>query len=263
MSVRPGAEPYAHDGNDVGVLLCHGFTGNPSSLRPWAETLATAGHTVRVPRLPGHGTTWQEMGRTTWADWYGEVDTAFRALRERSRVVIVAGLSMGGALALRLAEQHGSADGGGVDGLVLVNPAVKMDDWRLALVPVVRWIVPSFPPVASDIKKPGGVEDAYGKIPPHAVHSMLQGYRTVVTDLPAVSQPVLLFRSPEDHVVPAASSALILDRIASTEAEEVLLPDSYHVATLDNDAPMIFERTLAFVERIAAKSVSGSQDGRP
>jgi carboxylesterase len=275
VSVRPGAEPYAHDGNDVGVLLCHGFTGNPSSLRPWAETLATAGHTVRVPRLPGHGTTWQEMGRTTWADWYGEVDTAFRALRERSRIVIVAGLSMGGALALRLAEQHGSADGGGVDGLVLVNPAVRMADWRLALVPVVRWIVPSFPPVASDIKKPGGVEDAYGKIPPHAVHSMLQGYRTVVTDLPAVSQPVLLFRSPEDHVVPAASSALILDRIASTQAEEVLLPDSYHVATLDNDAPMIFERTLTFVERIAAKApaetvsetateaVSGPQDGRP
>jgi carboxylesterase len=257
VSVRPGAEPYAHDGDDVGVLLCHGFTGNPSSLRPWAEALAAAGHTVRLPLLPGHGTTWQEMSKTSWADWYGEVDAAFRTLRERSRVVVAGGLSMGGALALRLAQQHGSADGGGVDALVLVNPAVKMEDKRLALIPLVRWVLPSLPPVGSDIKRQGGVEDAYDRIPPHAVYSMLQGYRTVAHDLPAVSQPVLLFRSPEDHVVPAASSALILDRISSVDTEEVLLPDSYHVATLDNDAPMIFERTTSFVERISAKTQGG------
>ncbi len=70
MSVRPGAEPYAHDGDDIGVLLVHGFTGNPSSMLPWARTLSAAGHTVRLPRLPGHGTTWRDMGRTRWPDWY-------------------------------------------------------------------------------------------------------------------------------------------------------------------------------------------------
>jgi len=253
--VRPGAEPYAHDGDDVGVLLCHGFTGNPSSLRPWAESLSAAGHTVRLPRLPGHGTTWQEMGRTRWSDWTAELDAAFGELRERSRVVVVAGLSMGGALALQLAERHGRD--GGVDGLVLINPAVKLADPRLLVLPVVRWIAPWLPPVGNDIKKPGAVEDAYDKIPPHALHSMLQGYRTVVNDLPAVTQPVLLFRSPEDHVVPAVSSALILERTSSTDTEEVLLENSYHVATLDHDAPMIFERTLSFVDRIAGKVQGG------
>jgi len=122
---------------------------------------------------------------------------------------------------------------------------------------VVRWLVPWLPPVGNDIKKPGVVEDAYDKIPPHAVHSMLAGYRTVVAELPAVTQPVLLFRSPEDHVVPASSSAQILDRISSKDAEEVLLEDSFHVATLDNDAPMIFERTLAFIDRISVTSTGG------
>ena len=120
MSVRPGAEPYAHDGDDVGVLLCHGFTSNPASLRPWAEAAAGAGHTVRLPRLPGHGTTWREMGRTTWADWLGELDAAFTELRARSRVVVVGGLSMGGALVLRLAEDNADR----VAGVVVVNPAI-------------------------------------------------------------------------------------------------------------------------------------------
>jgi carboxylesterase len=257
VSVRPGAEPYAYDGDDVGILLCHGFTSNPASLRPWAEAVAAAGHTVRLPRLPGHGTTWREMGRTTWADWYGELDAAFAELRARSRVVVVGGLSMGGGLALRLAQQHPADGGAGVDGLVLVNVAVRVDDPRLKALPVVRWLVPWLPPVGNDIKKPGVTEDAYDKIPPHAVHSMLAGYRTVVADLPAVKQPVLLFRSPQDHVVPATSSAQVLDRISSTDAEEVLLEDSFHVATLDNDAPMIFERTLSFVDRIASSAPGG------
>jgi carboxylesterase len=252
VSVRPGAEPYAYDGDDVGVLLCHGFTSNPGSLRPWAETIAGAGHTVRLPRLPGHGTTWQEMNRTRWDEWYAELDAAFGELRARSRVVVVAGLSMGAALGLRLAQRHTADSAPGVDGLVLVNPAVRMDDPRLKALPVVRWLVPSFSPVGNDIKKPDGVEDAYDRIPPHALHSMLAGYRTVVDDLSVIKQPVLLFRSREDHVVPASSSALVLDRISSTDAEEVVLEESFHVATLDNDAPMIFERTLSFIDRIAA-----------
>ena len=61
MPVMPGAEPFFHSGGNTGVLLCHGFTGTPASLRPWADTLAAAGLTVSLPRLPGHGTTWQDI----------------------------------------------------------------------------------------------------------------------------------------------------------------------------------------------------------
>ena len=87
-TVRPGAESFSHDGSSVGVLLSHGFTGSPISMRPWAEHLAAAGHTVRLPRLPGHGTTWQEMNRTTWQDWYAELERAFEELAEHHFVRI-------------------------------------------------------------------------------------------------------------------------------------------------------------------------------
>ena len=122
MPVLPGAEPFRHEGGEVGVLLCHGFTGSPQSLRPWAEYLAERGLTVSLPLLPGHGTRWEDMRLTGWQDWYAEVDRELRALRERCAQVFVFGLSMGGALALRLAAKHGDA----ISGLVLVNPANKV-----------------------------------------------------------------------------------------------------------------------------------------
>src|SRR3954466_16284218 len=119
MPGMPGAEPYHHAGGQRRDLLCHGFTGSPQSLRPWGEYLAGARMTVALPRLPGHGTTWQEMNRTRWEDWYAELDKNFVDLRGRCDEVFVAGLSLGGSMALRLAEVHG-AD---VRGLILVNPS--------------------------------------------------------------------------------------------------------------------------------------------
>ncbi|CAM5292638.1 Carboxylesterase OS=Streptomyces violarus OX=67380 GN=FHS41_005791 PE=4 SV=1 [Streptomyces violarus] len=119
MPVLAGAEPFRHEGGETAVLLCHGFTGSPQSLRPWAEHLAARGLTVSLPLLPGHGTRWEDLRMTGWQDWYAEVDRELRLLCERREQVFVAGLSMGGALALRLAAKHGDA----VSGVVVVNPA--------------------------------------------------------------------------------------------------------------------------------------------
>jgi len=246
VAIMSGAEPFNHDGSDVGVLLCHGFTGTPQSMHPWGEYLAERGYTVRVPLLPGHGTTWQEMNRTGWQDWYSCVDKAFRALHENCERVIVGGLSMGGALSLQLAQEHGPR----ISGLVLVNPAVKFDDPRSRLLPVMKHLVGSLEGVGNDVKKPGVTELAYTRTPLKAAHSQMIAWQSVIRDLPEVTQPVLLLRSPQDHVVPASSSALILSRISSRDVTEILLEDSYHVATIDNDAPRIFDESAKFIERI-------------
>ena len=245
MAILPGAEPFHHDGSDVGVLLCHGFTGTPQSLRPWGEYLADRGYSVRIPLLPGHGTTWQEMNQTRWEDWYAAVDAAFRELHETSERVVVCGLSMGGALALQLAQGHGPR----ISGLVLVNPAVKFEDPRTLLLPVLKHVVGSLGAIGNDVKKPGVTELAYTRTPLKAAHSQLVAWQSVVRDLPEVTQPVLLLRSPQDHVVPASSSALILSRISSLDVTEILLEDSYHVATIDNDAQRIFDESAKFIER--------------
>ena len=254
MGVLPGAEPFAADGAEVGVVLSHGFTGTPQSLRPWAEHLAAAGLTVRLPRLPGHGTRWQDLNDTRWSDWYGEVERAFDELRGRCRQVFAMGLSMGGTLVTRLAEQR-PAD---VAGLVLVNPSLGSErkDIKYAL-PLLHRVVPSLAGIGSDIRKQGVTELAYGRTPLRAMHSLSQLWSLAVADLDRVTAPVLLYRSRVDHVVEPMSGRLLRDGASSTEVTEVILEDSYHVATLDHDAPAIFAGSLDFVRAHTSAPAAG------
>ncbi|GHJ38185.1 carboxylesterase [Streptomyces sp. TS71-3] len=259
MPVLPGAEPYRHDGGDVGVLFCHGFTGSPQSLRPWAEHLAGQGLTVSAPLLPGHGTRWQDMQLTGWQDWYAEVDRELRGLRERCAQVFVAGLSMGGTLALRLAARHGTA----VSGVMVVNPAIKMHGLASRALPVLRHIVPSAPGLTDDIAKPdgrgpgtgiarpGGRELGYDRVPLNSAYSLRRFFRLVDGELPQVTQPLLVLHSARDHVVPPSDTARVLSRVSSTDVTETLLEHSYHVATLDHDADRILADSLAFITRLA------------
>jgi carboxylesterase len=244
MPVMPGADAFARDGGPTGVLLCHGFTGSPQSLRPWADYLADAGLAVSLPRLPGHGTTWQELARTRWEDWFAEVNRAFDELQSRCDEVFVMGLSMGGCLALRLAELRGAA----VRGLVLVNPSLTADSRLLFfIIPVVKLVVPAVKGIASDIKKPGVTETGYDRTPVKAAASLPGLWRTTQQHLSEVSQPVLVYRSTSDHLVGPASVSLLTRALPASQVAVHELADSYHVATLDNDAEAIFAGSLEFV----------------
>jgi carboxylesterase len=257
VAVAPiaGAEPFQADGGPIGVVLSHGFTGTPASMRPWARYLADAGYTVRLPLLPGHGTSWQQANRTSWPDWYGAVAAAYRELAERCQVVFAAGLSMGGTLVTRLAEQHSD----GIAGLVLVNPAFATTRRGAGFARYVSWAVKSRPGIGGDIKKPGTREPGYERMPLAAFVSMQRLWQTTVADLPRLTAPVLLYRSVTDHVVDPSSAALLKARASATTIREELLYDSYHVATLDNDAPGIFAGSAEFFAALADTSRSAKQ----
>lgn len=256
MPLMPGAEPYSRDGGGIGVLLCHGFTGSPQSMRPWAEYLAERGLTVSVPLLPGHGTRWQDMQMTGWQDWYAEVDRALRELTDRCSRVFVCGLSMGGALALRLAAKHGAA----ISGVVLVNPSVKADRPALKVVGVLSQVVPSVKGIADDIAMEGGAEIGYDRTPLRAVHSLTRLWKVVRAALPQVTQPLLLLHSRVDHVVHPSNTAVVLNSVSSLDVTEVVLDRSFHVATLDHDAERIFAESHAFIERLSAGAGAAAGD---
>jgi carboxylesterase len=254
VALAPHADPFFSDGTPdssrrrVGVLLSHGFTGSPASMVPWGQYLSEQGYAVSVPLLPGHGTTWQEMCGTTFQDYEDALEEEFDTLAARADVVVVGGLSMGGCLALSLAERR-PAD---VAGLVLVNPAVASTNKQLLAVPLLKHLVKAMPAIGNDIKKPGVSEYAYDKTPLKPLHSMVRAWKQVRADLPKVTAPVLLFRSAGDHVVDPSSARLILAGVSSTDTSERILENSYHVATLDNDAPQIFEESADFIRKVTA-----------
>jgi carboxylesterase len=244
---RP-ARPEETGGRAIGVLLCHGFTGSPASMRPWAEHLSERGYAVELPLLPGHGTTWQEMNRTRWEDWYGAVSTALDELGAANEAVVVAGLSMGGMLALRLAADHPDR----VAGVVAVNPMVVTRRKDVLALPLLKWVVPSTPGIINDIKLSGVDEHGYARTPLKAAHAMFRAGRELARELPRVTAPLLVFHSREDHVVDDASVPLIAARVSSRDLTTRTLENSYHVATLDHDAPRIFEESAEFVARVTA-----------
>lgn len=252
MSILPGAEAMRHDGSDTGVLLCHGFTGSPQSIRPWADHLAGEGLTVSLPLLPGHGTRWEELAMTRWQDWYATVDRELHLLAERCSQVFVCGLSMGGALALRLAARHGEL----VSGVAVVNPAATFPRLKGMALPLGRFLVRSAPGITDDIAKEGATEIGYTRVPTQAAYSAREFFRVVRADLPQVTQPLLLMHSRTDHVVPPSDSALILGSVSSADVTETLLEDSFHVATLDHDAERIFADSYGFITRLAARTTA-------
>ncbi|MBO8191282.1 alpha/beta fold hydrolase [Streptomyces oryzae] len=258
----PGAEPFRRDGSATGVLLCHGFTGSPQSLRPWAEDLAGHGLTVSLPLLPGHGTRWQDLALTSWEDWYATVDRELRLLRDRCDQVFVCGLSMGATLALRLAALHGN----GVRGVVVVNPAMTFPRVQGYALPVGRFLLRSAPGIVNDIAKGGQHELGYDRVPTRAAYALRNFFRVTRPELPKVTQPLLLLRSRNDHVVPATDSALVLSRVSSVDVTETVLENSFHVATLDHDAERIFADARGFIDRLAAErepapTVRSARDG--
>jgi carboxylesterase len=240
------AEPFAADGGPVGVVVRQGLTGTPATMRPWAEHLAAAGLSVRLPLLPGHGTSWQDTNRSRWPQWYGAIEQAYDELAARCETVFAVGLSMGGTLVTRLAEQKGSA----IRGLVLVNPAFGTMRLDAKLAPYIAWAVRSRPSIGGDIKKPGVEEPADDRTPVLAFASLTKLWKLTVKDFAKVTAPILMFRSEVDHVVDPLSARLLKAGATSTTVDEVMLHDSYHVATLDNDAPRIFDGSLEFIRSL-------------
>jgi carboxylesterase len=236
--------PFAATGGPIGAVLCHGFTGMPGSMRPWAEALAAAGHTVRVPLLPGHGTRWQDANETTWEQWYAELESAFDAVRAECTHTFVMGLSMGGTLVMRLAEQRGDE----VAGLVVVNGSLFTTRKDVKLLPLLRRVLPSLPPVGNDIKKPGVTEPAYDRVPVRAAYQLSKLWSVTNADLARITQPLLVMTSRDDHVVEPENSERLMTVSGSTDKQQVWLEDSFHVATLDNDLPVIIEKSLGFMQ---------------
>ena len=248
VDIMPGCEPFSAAGSPMGVLVLHGFTGNPGSLRELAERAAASGYTVELPRLPGHGTNLDDMMTTSWSDWSSAALDAYDDLATRCQKVAVVGLSMGGTLTAFVAEQRPS-----VAGLVFINPLVmppviEMTD---GLAQLIDAGIETIDAIGSDIKKEGVTEASYPATPLRCTQSLFQALVGVQAGLSTIKAPSLLLSSREDHVVTTDNGDELEAKIAG-DLERIWLEDSYHVATLDNDQELVESSTMAFLAKVLA-----------
>ncbi|MFJ4028452.1 alpha/beta hydrolase [Paenarthrobacter sp. NPDC089989] len=235
----------------TGIAICHGFTGSPLSVLPWAEYLAERGFAVSVPLLPGHGTNWRDLATTRWQDWYRTFEKSYLDLAGQTNACFVAGLSMGGAVALRVASLHP------VPGVVLVNPGLSFYDRRVRYVGALKYVMRTTSPIEEEKPTAAATEDGdYSKTPLQSVHELKKLFRHATRALPQVDAPALVFKSAVDGVIPPSSVATIAKHLDPSRLRVVSLPGSGHVATLDVDAPIIFEESAQFFRRHAGDRVA-------
>ena len=239
--------PWIASGNGensrVGILLVHGFTSTPSVMRPWAEFLNRHGFTVRVPLLPGHGTSIEELDNVSWQQWPEEIETHINHLLNECEKVFLCGFSMGAAASLHVASRYQSQ----LTGLILVNPMIHRKNIWPTAVKIASRFVKSFGTAGSDIKRGDVVQWKYDRTPMRAAHQLLRLLEETRPLLPRIKLPLLLFRSVIDHTLPASNSELILSRIGSKQKQEITLHNSFHVAPLDHDREQIFSESLKFI----------------
>jgi carboxylesterase len=246
-SINPGCEPLSVPAGPTGVLVLHGFTGCPDSMRGIAEQMANAGFSVEMPLLPGHGTAVEDMIPTRFSDWSGAAESAYRLLAAHCDRVVVVGLSMGGTLSAWLAERHPE-----IAGLALINPLVEHPGTEMTegIKALLDAGLDTIDGLGSDIAKEGVAEKSYPSTPVAPLLSLFDAVEEVSAGLGSIACPVLLFSSIDDHVVPPSNGPHLMASVRGP-IEQIVLERSFHVATLDHDAPLIEAEAVAFVERLA------------
>ena len=230
----------------VGVLLVHGFTGSPASMRPWGEFLHSKGYTVRVPLLPGHGTHPEDLNKVKWQEWPAKVEFELDELRKSCDVIFLIGLSMGGGTVLNVAASHNES----LAGLILVNPMIHVKGVPVELAFFLSRLQKMRTSVGDDIKRPGITEWGYDALPTRGVYQLLKMLRITRRNLKNITVPVQLFHSVEDHTLPVTNTEIILNEIGSLNKSRIELVNSYHVATMDYDQELIFQNSLTFIESL-------------
>lgn len=261
------------DGGEHSVLLIHGLTGSPFELKNLARSLNKAGFTVKGPLLAGHGTELEELAKTRWEDWYGTVHDAVKEMQKNYRTVSVSGLCMGALLGLCLASDPECE----ISALSLLSTTLFYDGWSL---PWYRFLLPIsyLPPInyfySYEEREPYGVKNermrrevalslrensiAYDRFPSRCLHELFKVIRRTKRILPDVTVPTLIIHAREDDIVSTRNADYVENRIGSRNVRKIILENSYHMVTLDNEKDFVAEEVTGFFK----DTVSGSSRQR-
>lgn len=258
---RGDPRPFSLPGGPTGCLLLHGLPGSPAEMRLLGEYLAARNICVHVPLLPGMGTVPEDLGRVSWRDWVSTAEQALAGLRGSCDKLYVAGLSMGGALALLLGASQPLA------GVAALAPAIRMRDRRFRWVPLLYrlhpWIEPNH--AEDDLADPAARALTWHcqRYPSVAAAQLFHLVRATRRSLPEVRCPVLIVQSPWDSLLDPAGAGWAIEQIGASDKELVRLERSGHNIAVDAEREQVFAQVYRFVARTSGAEVNQRPAGGP
>jgi carboxylesterase len=248
--------PFDLGGDAPAAALClHGLTGTPYEIRPLGEALVARGIRAVGPVLPGHNETPEALARVAYTDWLSAARAKLHELRAEHAQVFIAGLSLGGLLALALAAEEE------VDGLVVVGTPLRLSFSLRLLVPVFHLIHPFHRKrQGSDIREAAArrCHPSYAIMPLASVRQLQRLQRRVRGDLSRVTAPILIAHGARDGTANPADARTIAQGVASRERELLMLPNSGHVVPVDHDGLELGRVAAEFLARRVASSSRAS-----
>lgn len=253
------SSPLSLAGDDRGVLCLHGFTGTPFEVRPLAKALAGFGFAVQAPLLAGHGIDVATLAATPWPAWLASAERAMEELAGRTnRKVAIAGFSMGGLLALRLARLYPER----VAALVLMSVPLRLRAGQVRGIRLLCRVPPAlrFGPLDAIPKLSGSdVSDLEMRqanpclpaMPLAGLQNLLALMDEVRADLPAITAPALVVHGRKDHTVPMDDSLELTGSLGSPVVERLWLERSFHLVGIDVERHQLIEAAARFLGRHA------------
>ena len=240
------AEPFFFPGGKTGCVLVHGFTGAPKEMRMMGDYLNQNGVTVIGIRLTGHATQMSDMVRTRWKDWLASLEDGINLLSDFCENIFVAGLSMGGILALMAASRYA------IDGVIAMSaPYTISNDWRVKLAKQISLFIPFVKKEQSGTLDQKTSKDHvdYPAYPTRSIAELDELVSTLHNNLDQICIPVLLINSKNDKTVPPSHAENYRCEIPSNHFEMITLENSGHVITEDIEQQIVFNAALNFIRK--------------
>lgn len=231
-------DAFLIEGNEIGVVLLHGFTATTAEVRLLADYLSGFGYTLAAPLLPGHGTQPAELNKTSWIDWYEAAERTYLEIRGKCTKVFVCGESLGALLALLVASRYPQ-----VDGVIAVAPALQIRG--IGLSRIMQYFVKFSAKNQAEDNLPW---KGYTVYPVRGLAQLAKLQNVVQKELDNITQPLLVFMGGKDASIHPESGKIIIDAVRSSEKELIFMPNSPHVMLLAEDKEAIFQKIHEFIE---------------
>ncbi|MFA5160024.1 MAG: alpha/beta fold hydrolase [Candidatus Omnitrophota bacterium] len=276
---------YKAEPSQATVLLIHGLTGTTNEMKGLANFFYRRGYSVLCPRLAHHGEPLHILKRAKWQEFYRSVKEALSKIPSDQKV-FTAGLSMGALLALLLAEEFPER----ISGVTGLSPTLFYDGWNIpwshCLLPLayytpiryfayfkeeppygiknerIRSRVHEYYKNASLADVSEAAQYGYPYFPVTLLCELHLLIRELMKKMSRITAPVQLIQASEDDMTSVRNSQFIYDHVASTRKEIVLLHDSYHVITADQERRTVAQKMNEFFCRIQGVQPGEALNGK-